>query len=100
MTKAREFRRVLIISPAFPPMNAPDLQRARMSLPYYRENGWEPIVLTVDPAVLDGSREEALLTTIPAGIHIHRCGALPLKASRIFGLGNLGLRSWLHLLFS
>ncbi|MGC4072654.1 MAG: glycosyltransferase [Nibricoccus sp.] len=100
MTADRPLRRVLIVSPSFPPMNAPDLQRVRMSLPYYRENGWEPVVLTVDPSVLDGSREEALVATIPAGIRIHRCGAFPLKWSRLLGLGNLGLRAWFPLLFA
>lgn len=91
-------RRVLIVSPSFPPMNAPDLQRARMSLPYYRDYGWEPVVLTVDPEEQDGSREEALCSTIPADLQVHRCGAVPLKWSRRLGLGNLGLRAWLHLL--
>jgi hypothetical protein len=100
MTADRPLRRVLIVSPSFPPMNAPDLQRVRMSLPYYRENGWEPIVLTVDPAVLDGSREEALVATIPTDIRIHRCGAFSLKGSRLLGLGNLGLRAWFHLLLA
>ncbi len=91
-------RRVLIVSPSFPPVSTPDLQRVRMSLPYYRENAWEPIVLTVDPAQQDSTREDALLATIPSDIRIHRCGALPLAWSRRLGLGNLGLRSWLHLL--
>ncbi|ATC65699.1 hypothetical protein CMV30_18060 [Nibricoccus aquaticus] len=97
---ARPLRRVLIVSPSFPPMNAPDLQRVRMSLPYYRENGWEPIVLTIDPACQDGSREDALRATIPADIRIHRCGAFSLAWSRRLGLGNLGLRAWFHLLFA
>lgn len=93
-------RRVLIVSPSFPPMNAPDLQRARMSLPYYREYGWEPVVLTVDPRDQEGAREEALCFTVPPETRVHRCGALPLKWSRRLGLGNLGLRAWLHLLFA
>jgi hypothetical protein len=100
MKVPRPLRRVLIVSPSFPPMNAPDFQRVRMSLPYYRENGWEPIVLTVDPACQEGSREDALLATIPSDIRIHRCGAFPLAWSRRLGLGNLGLRAWFHLLFA
>jgi len=40
-------KRVLIVSPNFPPINAPDMQRVRMSLPFYRDNGWEPVVLAV-----------------------------------------------------
>jgi len=33
-------RRVLLVSPHFPPINAPDHQRVRMSLPYYAKLGW------------------------------------------------------------
>ena len=42
-------RKVLIVSPHWPPVNAPDLQRVRMSLSYYRQYGWEPVVLAVHP---------------------------------------------------
>jgi hypothetical protein len=96
----RPLRRVLIVTPSFPPINAPDMQRARMSLPYYRAHGWDPIVLALDPAVHGGPREDALLTTIPADVPIHHCGALPLSVSRFLGIGNLGLRALLHLLFA
>jgi len=41
-------KKFLIVSPHFPPINAPDMQRVRMSLPYYRRCGWDPEVLTVD----------------------------------------------------
>jgi hypothetical protein len=86
--------RLLIISPHFPPINAPDMQRVRMSLPYYRENGWEPIVLAVDPETDGGTHEEELKKTIPPDIRIHRIHAIPLKRARMFGVGNLGLRAW------
>jgi hypothetical protein len=79
-------------------MNAPDLQRARMSLPYYREYGWEPIVLTVDPACQQGSREDALTATVPDDIVIYRSQAWPLRWSQRLGIGNLGLRCWWHFL--
>ncbi len=87
-------RRVLIICPAFPPLSTPDLQRVRMSLPHYAETDWEATVLTVDPALQDGAREEALLETLPPETRIVRCGALPLRLSRRLGIGNLGLRAW------
>jgi len=92
--------RVLIVSPHWPPLNAPDLQRARMSLPYYRAAGWEPVVLTVDERRQEGIREPELLQTIPADIEVHRTGALPLQWTRWLGLTNLGLRAWLPLFFA
>ncbi len=61
-----EPRRVLIVSPHFPPVNAPDHQRVRMSLPYLYENGWEAHVLAVDPRFVAGFLDPYLLQTIPA----------------------------------
>ena len=90
-------RRVLIISPAFPPKNTPELQRVRMSLPYYRENGWEPIVLAVEPTAVEAPDEPALLATVPFDIAVHRCKAISPHIGRRFGLGNLGWRAWLPL---
>lgn len=87
-------KRLLIISPHWPPINAPDLQRVRMSLPYYRQFGWEPVVLAVHPDDVAGTREPELEQTYPADIRIVRCRALPLRWTRWLGLGNLGLRAW------
>jgi len=90
-------RRVLIVSPSFPPMNGADMQRVRMSLPHYRENGWQPVVLAIAPRDHGGPREDDLLATVPAGIVVYHCGAFSKRWSRWFGVGNLGLRSWAHL---
>ena len=97
---AAPLRRVLIVSPHFPPSNAPDLQRIRMSLPHYRAGGWEPIVLCVGDTWQDGVREPGLADTIPPEIRIVRVPALPRRWTRLLGVGNLGLRCWLHFLFA
>jgi hypothetical protein len=90
-------RRVLIVSPHFPPTNAPDHQRVRMSLPYFRENGWEPVVLAVDAGAVPGPQDPLLATTIPADVSVQRVGALPLSLTRLAGLGNLAYRAWFPL---
>ena len=100
MTAPTALRRVLIVSPHFPPLNAPDMQRVRLSLPYYRAQGWEPIVLCVGDAWQDGVREPELTSTIPPDIRIVRVPALSLRWTRWLGLRNLGLRCWLHFLFA
>ena len=88
-------RRVLVISPHFPPVNAPDHQRVRMALPYLRELGWEATVLAVDPAEVDGlPREPLLQQTIPADVEIIRCGAAPLAIAGRIGMRTLGLRAY------
>jgi len=87
-------RRVMIVSPHFPPVNLPDMQRVRMSLPYFAEFGWEPTVLTVaDPgasAVLDPLLSE----TVPAAVDIQRVGSLPSWIARKIGFGDAALRAW------
>ena len=90
-------RRVLIISPHFPPTNAPDHQRARMSLPYFRENGWDPVVLAVEAGDVEGPQDPLLATTVPPDVPVHRVRALPASVTRLFGLGNLAYRAWFQL---
>ena len=53
-------KNVLIISPHFPPVNAPDMQRVRMALPYLKENDWNPIVVAVDEKYVEGFRDTLL----------------------------------------
>jgi hypothetical protein len=89
-------KRLLIISPNFPPVNAPDMQRIRMSLPYYRDLGWTPEVLCVDEQFVEGFRDPLLLETIPPEIPVHKVGAWPAALTRKFGLGSLSMRSYLH----
>ena len=88
-------RRVLIVSPHFPPVNAPDHQRVRMALPYLRENGWEATVLAVDPDEIDGlPREPLLAQTVPSDIEVVRCQAAPLAITKCMGMRTLGLRAY------
>jgi hypothetical protein len=92
-------KRVLIISPHFPPLNAPDMQRIRMSLPHYPAQGWEPVVLTLEDKYQEGVREPELLATIPAAVRIIRIPAISVPVARWFGLGNTGLRMLPYLLW-
>ena len=86
-------KRLLILSPAFPPLNAADLHRVRMSLPHYQRNGWEVEVVCVDPSQQEHPKEPALLETIPSSIPIHQACAFPLSLGARFGVRNTGLRS-------
>ena len=84
--------RVLIVSPHFPPVNAPDMQRVRMSLPFFREFGWEPVVLAVGPT--ETERVDPVLNgTVPDSMPIVRVSALPARLTRLVGVGNLALRA-------
>jgi len=89
-------RRVLIISPHFPPINAADMQRVRMSLPYFADFGWEAEVAIVDEKFSDLVKDELLLQTVPNQITIHKISAFQKKYTAKFGMGGLALRSINH----
>ncbi len=91
-------RRVLIISPHFPPINAPDHQRVRMSLPYLEKFGWEPHILTVQPECVQGVQDSELAKTIPHHIPVTYTKALPIQQTQRLGMGSLGLRCFPYLL--
>jgi hypothetical protein len=89
--------RVLIVSPNFPPVNAADHQRVRMSLPYHQQYGWQAHVLAVDPAYNPTTLDNDLLLTIPDSISVTRVSALPLWLTRRIGCGSLALRAYWHI---
>jgi hypothetical protein len=84
---------VLIISPHFPPVNAPDMHRARISLPYFEECGWQPQVLTVDPTLAERIIDPHLLETIPDDVVVRRTTALNPRWTRKLGVSAIGLRA-------
>ncbi|MBX3749539.1 MAG: glycosyltransferase [Opitutaceae bacterium] len=85
--------RLLIVSPHFPPTNAPDMQRARTALPWLLARGWSVAVLAVDPRDVAAPTDDALLASVPAGVRVERVRAWPLALTRHLGLRTLGLRA-------
>jgi Glycosyl transferase 4-like domain len=90
-------RRVLIVSPHFPPVNAPDMHRVRQSLPYFQEFGWKPVVFAVTPDDVEAARDDLQERTLPQDTEVHHVRALPAGLTRKVGLGNLGIRCYLAL---
>ena len=86
-------KRLLCVTPAFPPNNAADCHRVRMALPYFQENGWEAEVLAVRPKLVEAVQEPELTSTFPPAIPVHRVGAIPQGFTRALGFGSLGLRA-------
>jgi hypothetical protein len=90
-------KKLLIISPYFPPVNAADMQRVRMSLPHFVENGWEVEVVIVDENFSDLGIDTLLLQSIPTQIKIHKVKALKKALTSKLGLGSIALRSlWFY----
>lgn len=86
-------KKLLIISPYFSPVNAADMQRIRMSLPYFKIFGWEAEVIMVHENYVDMVKDTLLLEAIPNDVPIHKVKALPKKWTSKFGLGSIALRS-------
>ncbi len=85
---------VLVVSPHFPPINAADMHRVRISLPHFRSFGWNPVVLAVAPQHVEAVHEPLLMKTVENDVPVFRVSALPARVTRKFGLGNLGLRAF------
>jgi hypothetical protein len=86
-------KKVLIVSPHFPPVNAPDMQRTRLALPFLKDLGWEAVVLAIHPDSVEGAViEPRLEQTYPAGIRVIRVNGLPSRLTRWAGIGNLWWR--------
>ncbi|RYD69443.1 MAG: hypothetical protein EOP53_27140, partial [Sphingobacteriales bacterium] len=64
-----------------------------MSLPYFREFGWEPEVVAVDAKYTDISTDNLLTESIPSDVPIHYVKALPKKWTSKVGLGSIAIRS-------
>lgn len=74
-------------------MNAPDLHRVRLALPYLRELGWEPTVLAVRPELIEGATiDPELARSYPADIPVVRAGGVSARWTRRLGVGNLWWR--------
>jgi hypothetical protein len=86
-------RRVLMISPHFPPDSTAGTHRVRLLAPHLREYGWEPTVLTVDPRDYEGALDPMLAASVPADLRVVRSRALPVRVTRPLGVGDLGLRA-------
>ena len=73
------------------------MQRARMSLPYFAEFGWDAEVVTVDEKHADIAKDDLLLQSVPAYIKIHTVKAFNKKWTSKIGLGSIALRSlWIY----
>jgi hypothetical protein len=86
-------QRVLIVSPNFAPINAPDIHRVRMALPYFEDCGWVPTILMVDEKYVPGFVDPMLTESLPTFVEVIKIKAIPQKVGKIFGLGDVALRS-------
>lgn len=88
---------LLLVSPRFPPLNAPDHQRVRAMLPHLRALGWDPVVLALRTEPELGAQEPELAAAAERVARIERASPLPLRVARLAGFSSLGLRGFFAL---
>ncbi|HEY9851396.1 MAG TPA: hypothetical protein V6D28_18140 [Leptolyngbyaceae cyanobacterium] len=90
-------KRVLIVTPNWPPISCPDMHRVRMSVQFFSKFDWEPLILKINPEEQEGIKDNTLNNTISDCLKIWEAGCLPKFCTSWFGLNNIGLRSFFHL---
>lgn len=87
--------RVLIVAPSYVPSSYPPTHRVRFFARHLPEFGWEPEIVTVEPADMNEPADPDIHRLAPASVRVSRSRAFPLALTRPFGVGDLGYRSLL-----
>ena len=86
-------KNLLIVSPHFPPVNAADMHRVRLSLSFFLDNNWKPYVLCIDPKYIESGEDKLLLETVPRDIPVSKVKALSSNVTKKLGVRNPSLRA-------
>ncbi len=90
-------KRVLMVSPYFPPSTLAGVHRARIVAKYLPLWGWEPIVFCVDERFHEQELDPDLAALVDPRIRVIKVAAWPTRRCRRFGLGDLGIRGYPYL---
>jgi len=87
-------RRVLMVSPHFPPDSSAASHRVRLLAPHLEDAGWSPTIVTLQPSAYEGRLDPDLEALVPPSLRVVRAPAWPAGATRRLGIGDLGLRAF------
>jgi glycosyltransferase involved in cell wall biosynthesis len=87
-------RRVLMVSPHFPPDSSAASHRLRLLAPHLEEAGWSPTVVTLEPSAYEGRLDADLAALVPESLRVVRASAWHAATTRKLGFGDLGLRGF------
>lgn len=88
-------KKILIISPHFPPSNLAAVHRSRLFAQHLPAFGWEPIILTVDEKYYEEKLDDNLVKLLPQQLRIERVKAFGVSRPRL--IGDIGLRGFTQL---
>jgi glycosyltransferase involved in cell wall biosynthesis len=87
-------RKVVIVSPYFPPSTLAGVHRARHLAKHLPAVGWTPIIICVDEAFHEQQLDPSLAVLVPNTVEIIKVRAISPRLSRTIGLGEISLRAW------
>jgi hypothetical protein len=88
-------KKILIISPHFPPSNLAAVHRSRLFAQHLPAFGWLPVILAVDEKYYEEKLDHQLSRLLPEGLQIEKVSAFPVTRPRL--IGDLGLRAFRQL---
>jgi glycosyltransferase involved in cell wall biosynthesis len=89
-------RTVLVIGPDFVPSSLPPALRIRLFATHLHKFGWKVIVLTVRPEYYENACDPENERLLPGQVEVIRTAAAPVRITRKFGIGDIGMRSLWH----
>ena len=88
-------KKILIISPHFPPSNLAAVHRSRLFAQHLPAFGWQPIILAVQEQFYEEALYWNLFKLLPDNLIIEKVKAFPVTRPRL--LGDIGLRGFFQL---
>jgi hypothetical protein len=88
-------KRILIISPHFPPSNLAAVHRSRLFAQHLPSFGWEPVILMVDESFYEEEPDANLSRLLPPGLVVEKAAAFRVTRPRL--IGDIGLRGFFQL---
>jgi len=88
-------KKILIISPKFPPSNLAGVHRSRLFAQHLPQYGWLPVILTVDEKYYEEALDHNLTKLLPGNLRIEKVNAFKISKPKI--IGDIGLRGFFQL---
>jgi hypothetical protein len=88
-------KKILIVSPHYPPSNLAAVHRSRLFAQHLPSFGWEPIILTVHEDHYEEALDQNLQQLLPRDQRIEKVSAFNVTKPRL--IGDIGLRAFYQL---
>ena len=88
-------KKILIITPHFPPSNLAAVHRSRLFAQHLPSFGWTPIILMADEKYYEEQHDYNLVKLLPENLRLEKVKAFPVTKPRL--IGDLGLRAFFQI---